>query len=91
MKFFAHYWPFVKGINRSPVEIHHKGPERQSFVSFAVTKYTVKQTVEFPVVRYAMTLIWLHCTVKSDQSSSSAVVMLYVILCDIGSCYIDYL
>ena len=36
-KHFSHYWPFVRGIHRSPVVALHKGPVMRSFdVSFDV-------------------------------------------------------
>ena len=33
-KCFLHYWPFVWGIHRSPVDSPHKGPEMQRFDVF---------------------------------------------------------
>ena len=37
-KRFLHYWPFVRGIHRWPVDSHHKGPVMRSFgVSFNVS------------------------------------------------------
>ena len=34
---FLHYWPYVKGIHQSPVDIPHKGPVIRSFdVCFVV-------------------------------------------------------
>ena len=35
-KGFPHYWPFVRGIQRQPVDSPHKGPVKQSFHIFFV-------------------------------------------------------
>ena len=50
-KYFPRYWPFEKGIRRSPVD--HKGPA-------AVTRsseYAVEQTMELQMIWDTMVLI----------------------------------
>ena len=50
-KHFSRYWPFVRGIHRSPVNYPDKGqwPEALIFLSSA-PEQTVKQTIETPVI-----------------------------------------
>ena len=56
-----HYWPFVKGIHRWPVNSPHKGPVRQTFdISFVVSipRLLHKQSSCGDLKWYDM---WCHC------------------------------
>ena len=48
-KRFQHYWPFVRGIHRSPVDSPHKWTVLMSlYVLFVAREPVVEQTVELP-------------------------------------------
>ena len=58
-KGFLHYWPFARGIHRSPTDSPHKGTVMWNFDVFVVVRLNiVAQTVEMPVIRDALTLMW---------------------------------
>ena len=62
-KHFLRYWPFVRGIQRSPVNFPHKGPVMWCFDCFLNTEQTVEQPVKLPVIWDAITPMWRHCNV----------------------------
>ena len=65
---FPHYWPFVRGIHRSPVDSPHKGQWRGALVFFlSVPEQTVEQTIETPVIWDAIALIGYDVTVMRQQ------------------------
>ena len=45
-----HYWPFVRGIHRSPVDSPHKGPFMRYFYYWP--EQTIEQTVAGDLRRY---------------------------------------
>ena len=45
-KHFPRYWPFVRGIHRSPVDSHHKGQWHGALMFSLIYAATPKQTVE---------------------------------------------
>ena len=62
-KRFPRYWPFARGIHRSPVDSHHKGPVTRSFgVSFdlhlnkRLSKQSRRQWDDTPSHS-----LWRHC------------------------------
>ena len=57
-KHFPRYWPFVRGIHRSPVDCPHKGQWRRAlmFLWFA-PEQTIGQTIGTPVIWDAIALI----------------------------------
>ena len=46
-KCFSHYWPFVKGIHRSPVDSPHKGPIMRGFGASFVVSVNMSVSKEF--------------------------------------------
>ena len=49
--FFPRYWPFLRGIHRSPVESPHKGQWRGILVFSLICAWkTVEQTTETPMI-----------------------------------------
>ena len=57
-KHFPRYWPFVRGIQRSPVNSPHKGRQRTALMGFlSAPEQTVEQTIEAPVIWDAISLI----------------------------------
>ena len=47
---FPRYWPFVRGIHRSPVDSHHKFQWRGALMFWSAPEQTVQQTTERPVI-----------------------------------------
>ena len=47
-KHFPRYWPFAKGIHRSPVDSPYQGPWHGAFFFLYVPEQTVEQTIETP-------------------------------------------
>ena len=56
-KHFLLYCPFVQGIHRSPMVFPHKGIVT---CTFGVSKQPAEQTLDWLVIRYAMTVICRH-------------------------------
>ena len=58
-KHFPRYWPFVRGIHRSPVDSKHpQSPVTQSFGVFIdLPEETVEQTIETPWICDSIALI----------------------------------
>ena len=58
METFSRYWPFVRGIHRSPVHSPHKGQWRGALIFSLICAWkTPEQTLELPVIWDAMALI----------------------------------
>ena len=84
-KYFSRYWPFVRGIHRSPVKSPHKGQWRWALVfSLICTCKTVEQTIVRLVIWDVTVLImtslkWLSRVwqqePKSPVATSSGVVV----------------
>ena len=55
LKHFPRYWPFVRGIHRSPVDSPHKGQWRGALIF--LREQTVKQTIETRVILDTTALI----------------------------------
>ena len=53
-KLFPRYWPFVRGIHRSPVNSHHKGSVMRTLMFL---RWAVKQRVEWPAIYRNVTSI----------------------------------
>ena len=50
-KYFPRYWPFVRGIHRSPVDSRDKGQGRGALMFlWSVPEQTVEQTAETPAI-----------------------------------------
>ena len=68
---FPRYWPFVRGIHRSPVNFPHKGQWRWAFMFLrSLPVETVKQTIETLMIWYAIvpimtSLLWHTITALS--------------------------
>ena len=61
---FPLYWPFVRGIHRSPVDCPHKGSSTRPLMFFCCqSKQTVEKSLGLPVrsLSHAMKLMWCHC------------------------------
>ena len=56
-KHFPRYWPFVRGIHRSPVNSHHKGQWRWAFIFPLICAWTAEQTIETLVISNAIVVI----------------------------------
>ena len=56
-KHFPRYWPFERGIHRSPVNSPHKGPVTRELWYFRWTEQTLEQIIEMPVIWDAIVLI----------------------------------
>ena len=39
-KYFPRYWPFLRGIQRSPVDSHHKGQWRGALIFYLICAWT---------------------------------------------------
>ena len=69
-KHFPRYWPFVRGIHRSPVDSPHKGHCFQELSCFrwSVLEITIEQTIQTLVIwdPIALILTSLYC-VKSPS------------------------
>ena len=58
MEHFPRYWPFVRGIHRSPVESPHKGQWLGAFGFFFVNKQPLRRWFET-----SLRPSWHHCNV----------------------------
>ena len=60
----SRYWPFVRGIHRSPVDSPHKGQRRGALMLSLMPEQTAEQTVQMLAIWDAMALIvtslWCH-------------------------------
>ena len=56
-KHFPRYWPFVRGIQRSPVDFLHKGRWRWDSNFSSAPEQTIEQTIKTPVIWEAIALI----------------------------------
>ena len=57
-KHFPRYWPFVRGIHRSPVNSPHKASDAELWcLLWSVPEQTVAQTIDMPVIWDAIALI----------------------------------
>ena len=70
-KLFPRYWPFVRGIHRSPVIFPHKGP----VMLWCCSAWAVKQTVERPMIWGYMTFMWHNRNDPADTSRDNDVVI----------------
>ena len=64
-KFSQYYWPFVKGIHRSPVDSPHKGPLKQSFAIFLVVILNKLLSKLSRCQWFEMPWHWCHFTVMT--------------------------
>ena len=80
---WKHYWPFVKGIHRAPVNSSNKGQWRRALIFFlwSAPEQTAQETIETPVI-YDVTLMWsfymgelLHITVVCGCNHLSMMVV----------------
>ena len=66
---FPHYWPFVWGIHRSPVDSRHKGEWRGALMFYLINKRLSKQSrnrwLETP-----SRLLWRHCNDNAYRPSA---------------------
>ena len=61
-KIFLHYWPFVRGIHRSPVDSPHKGQWRGAFAFFLyVPEQTSEQQSRSWRFETPSPSLWRHC------------------------------
>ena len=60
METFARYWPFERGIHRSPVNSPHKGPWRRSLISYLRLKQLSIQSRHWWFETSSRSL-WRHC------------------------------
>ena len=63
-KHFPRYWPFVNGINQSPVGSPSNGQwlgPLNFFFFLCAPEITVGQTVELMMIWDAMVVMWRHC------------------------------
>ena len=88
------YWPFVRGINRSPTDSPHKASAAELWCFFFISapEQTVEQTSEMPVIWDAIALIMrsLQCyeenpTADSPQKGSMMLICDHLI--NRESCY----
>ena len=57
-KHYPRYWPFVRGIRRSPVHSSHKGQDVELWCFlWSVLEQTAEKTIETPVIWEAIVLI----------------------------------
>ena len=69
------YWPFVRGIYRSPVDSPHEGHKELWCLLWSVPEQTNEQTIEMPVIwdaiaHYDVTVIyWLNINWSSQHQS----------------------
>ena len=57
-KYFLHYWPFVKGIDRSPVVSLTQASDAEFWCFlWYMPEETIEQTVHMPVIWDAMAII----------------------------------
>ena len=70
-KHFPRYWPFVRGIHRSPVDSHHKRPVTQSFDVFFDLRLNKRLSKQWrrPWFETPLYSLWRHCNdmVKTYQ------------------------
>ena len=58
-KHFPRYWPFVRGIHRSPMNPPHKAQWRGASIFSLVSAWTVVQTIETPAIWDTIALIMM--------------------------------
>ena len=67
-KHFPRYWPFVRGIHRSPVNSPHKGQWRGTFdISIDLWLNKLLKTLVRLGFETLSSSLWRHCNVKSIQ------------------------
>ena len=63
MQRFPHYWPFVLGIQRSPLDSNHKGPVMQSYDDFCIVRLN-KLLHKHSINRW-LDMAWRFCDVTT--------------------------
>ena len=67
-KHFPRYWPFVRGIHRSPVDSPHKGPVTRSFVQELLTKQTKGRWIKMSLCSFDVAVM-THLTSNGPPKS----------------------
>ena len=78
-QYLPHYWPFVRGIHRSPVNSSQTPVTRGFDCLWYAPKQTVEKTIEMPVIWDPTALIvtsllwpWNHISVMASQITSNS-------------------
>ena len=68
---FLHYWPLGLAIHLSPVDSPCKGPVIRDLdvLFWCEPQQADEQTVELPVIRASLTLLWRHPTTSKSSLS----------------------
>ena len=76
-KYFTRYWPFVRGIHRSPVDSPHKGQLRGAFMFSLICAWrTIETLVILDAIGIIMTSLWckeIYC--ETPQASVKVATM----------------
>ena len=57
---FPHYWPFLRGIHRSPVDSPHKGPAIRSFRVYLLLQQRSYRWFKKPYALFDVTVMLLY-------------------------------